>query len=116
MRIGLLTASVSRQAGGLFESVRGLGRHLTATRDAEVVAFGLNDSETKADLAAWDGVPLRTFPAWRPRLLGYAPGLAESLRAADLSLLHAHGLPSWDVGALGHEALSLEEANGQVAL
>jgi glycosyltransferase involved in cell wall biosynthesis len=92
MRIGLLTASVSRQAGGLFDSVRGLGWNLSAARDAEVVAFGLNDSETESDVAAWAGVPLRTFAGWRPRLFGYAPGLAESLKTADLNLLHAHGL------------------------
>lgn len=92
MRIGLLTASVSRQAGGLFDGVRGLGRNLTATRDAEVLAFGLSDSETESDRAGWDGVQVQTFPAWRPRLFGYAPGLAESLNTADLNLLHVHGL------------------------
>jgi glycosyltransferase involved in cell wall biosynthesis len=92
MRVGLLTGSVSRRAGGLFDSVRGLGLSLMAAKGAEVRAFGLEDGDTHRDLVAWGGVPLRAFPVWGTEAFGYAPGLASSLRMADLDLLHTHGL------------------------
>lgn len=93
MRVGLLTASVSRHAGGLFDSVRGLSGHLAATRDAEVLAFGLDDGDTTShDLAAWDGVPVRAFPVKGSQVFGYAPGLMSALETANLDLLHVHGL------------------------
>lgn len=90
MRVGFLVSSVSREAGGLFESVRGLARAVVC---AEVNArvFGISDKQSAADLQQWQPLLVQTF---RPqfRAWGYSNQLAPALLAADLNTLSTHGL------------------------
>lgn len=88
----MLTASLSRQGGGLFDAVRGLARGVQAAGGAQVSAVGLADAMTAADAPAWEGVPTRACAVRGPAALGYAPALARSLRESDADLLHLHGL------------------------
>jgi glycosyltransferase involved in cell wall biosynthesis len=93
MMIGLLTASVSRQGGGLFDVVKGLARCVaSSTCDHKVVTFGVEDHETGNDLGTWDGMTVKTFAVRGTRLIGYAPGLFPAVLAANLDILHVHGL------------------------
>src|SRR4051794_32903881 len=45
MRVGFLISSVSRKAGGLFQSVRGLAKAVAST-DADVQVFGIRDEQS----------------------------------------------------------------------
>jgi glycosyltransferase involved in cell wall biosynthesis len=103
-----LIGSVSRQAGGLFESVRRLHQELVGNsetlkqRKDEVIdqglrainvgVLGLRDEFTSLDLADWDPVPVRTFEICGPRTFGYAPGLYRVLKRTNPDLVHVHGL------------------------
>ncbi|WPL19411.1 D-inositol 3-phosphate glycosyltransferase [Thiorhodovibrio winogradskyi] len=91
MKIGLLTASVSRRAGGLYDATRHLAQSLQQT-PMEIQILGLKDRETARDLAGWGGLPVQVFGVRGPGFFGYAPMLASALAAAQLDLLHVHGL------------------------
>ncbi len=93
LHIAAMLTSVSREAGGLFASVRALTRTIVAEGEAtKVSVFGVSDGSTKADNAAW--APLSPFAAHRigPRTISYAPRLAPALNATGADILHLHGI------------------------
>lgn len=92
MKVLLLTASVSRRAGGVFDAVRNLAGSLRANVDYPVQVFGLHDRDTEADRGAWGDVPVRTFDVAGPAAFGFAPGLERALEAAQPGIVHVHGL------------------------
>ena len=90
MKVGFLVSSVSREAGGLFQSVRGLAKSVTcATASARV--FGISDEQSAVDLQDWQPLSVETF---RPqfRAWGYSNQLVPALLGADLDILSTHGL------------------------
>jgi poly(glycerol-phosphate) alpha-glucosyltransferase len=93
MKQGALIASLSRNAGGLFQSVRNLSLAMNSTAgDVEVEVFGLADEYAQEDLPAWSSLKTHVFRQIGPRLFGYAPGLVNALCSADLDILHVHGI------------------------
>src|SRR5262249_13909230 len=90
MRVGFLVGSVSRQAGGLFQSVRGLAKAV-ASANEEVRVFGIRDEQSAVDLQEWRPLSVQTF---RPRLRawGYSNQLVPALLDAHLDILSAPGL------------------------
>lgn len=90
MKIGFLVGSVSREAGGLFQSVRGLAKAVTCA-SASARVFGISDEQSAADLQEWRPLAVQTF---RPqfRAWGYSSQLVPALLGADLDILSAHGL------------------------
>lgn len=91
MKIGLLTASLSRRAGGLYDATRHLASSLH-NPPLEIQVFGLTDPDAARDRAGWGQLPVQTFAVRGPHFFGYAPTLAPALSAANLDLLHVHGL------------------------
>ena len=92
MKMVVVTASVSRQAGGLFHSVRRLHQSLAQLPGVGVQVLTIRDEFTAADLPAWQPLPVRVFPRTGPRQFSYAPQLGEALVASDADLVHNHGL------------------------
>jgi glycosyltransferase involved in cell wall biosynthesis len=90
MRVGFLVSSVSREAGGLFQSVRGLAKAVAST-NANVRVFGIRDEQSAVDLQEWRPLSVETF---RPRLRawGYSNHLVPTMLDADLDVLSIHGL------------------------
>jgi glycosyltransferase involved in cell wall biosynthesis len=90
MKVGFLVSSVSREAGGMFHSVRGLAKAV-ASANTTVSVFGISDPNSALDLMKWS--PLSVH-ALRPqsRAWGYSNQLVPALRAADLDILSVHGL------------------------
>jgi glycosyltransferase involved in cell wall biosynthesis len=91
MRIRFVTASVSRDAGGLFESVRRLAQATTAETH-DVVVFGVEDTHTGADIAAWSPLEIRVFKSIGPRRFSFAPRLGAALLSSQGNLVMSHGL------------------------
>ena len=113
VKIVTLVGSVSRRAGGLFESVRRLdqetmsiggeasGRMDTAnvpSHKINVRVLGIRDECTDLDSASWFPVPVRAFRRLGPRAFGYAPGLADGLSKPESDLVHVHGV--WQFASL----------------
>jgi len=92
MKTASIIASLSRNAGGLFESVRRLHQSLAEFPDLRVTVLGLRDEFTEADLAAWSPLNVRAFVTRGPRQFGYAPRLAPALLEQDEDILHMHGI------------------------
>ena len=90
MRVGFLVSSVSREAGGLFQSVRGLAKAVTCA-SASARVFGISDEQSAVDLQEWRPISVQTF---RPqfRAWGYSNQLVPALLGADLDILSTHGL------------------------
>jgi poly(glycerol-phosphate) alpha-glucosyltransferase len=90
MKVGCLVDSVSRQAGGLFESIRGLTRSLAAV-DGAVEVFGIADADSGADAPYWRPVSVHSV---QPQLRGwgYSNELLPALLKAALDVLLSNGL------------------------
>jgi glycosyltransferase involved in cell wall biosynthesis len=90
MKVGFLVSSISREAGGLFQSVRGLAK-ATMSEDATVSVFGVSDAWSAVDSLEWKPLPVQTFQP-QFRAWGYSNQLLPALLAGDLDILSVHGL------------------------
>ena len=78
MKIALTTGSLSRDAGGLFESVRAMGKGLSEL-GVGVSVYGLRDQNWGRDEKAWDPLRARAFSFIGPRALGWSPEMDAAL-------------------------------------
>ncbi|WOJ94276.1 glycosyltransferase [Congregibacter variabilis] len=90
-KIGYVTRSTSRNAGGLFTSVRETAKEIN-NKAAEVVVVGLNDPHTSSDRDAWLPLQPVIVDTVGPRIMGVAPGLTAVLEESSIDLLHQHGI------------------------
>lgn len=90
MKVGFLVSSISREAGGLFQSVRGLAKAVSS-ENAEVRVFGITDQQSAVDAEAWRPLSIRTFHP-QLRAWGYSNQLVPAMLDADLDVLSVHGL------------------------
>src|ERR1700689_2726270 len=91
-RLSVLTNSISRMNGGIFEAMRNLTIALTAEKRYLPVVFGVNDRYTESDLPLWENIATNTCPVPGPRIFGYARGLANAVEASNADILHIHGI------------------------
>jgi glycosyltransferase involved in cell wall biosynthesis len=99
MKVGFLVSSVSREAGGVFQSVRGLGKAVVSI-NASVRVFGIRDEQSSVDLQEWQPLSVETFRP-RPRAWGYSNQLVPAMLNADLDVLSVHGL--WKYCSVGSQ-------------
>ena len=92
MKTASVTASLSRKAGGLFESVRRLHQCLAEIPGLEISVFGLSDEFTAADLDEWSPVTVHHYRVVGPREFRYAPALGRKLLQMDYEIIHTHGI------------------------
>ncbi len=90
-RIGLLTASASRQGGGVFEAVVAQAA-LIRNLGGEALVFALEDEDSARDRQRFGPSPVALAQVMGPRQIGFAPSLLSSLIAAELDCLHLHGI------------------------
>ena len=91
MKVGLTSGSLSRDAGGLFESVRALGKGLVEL-EVDVSVYGLWDKNWDRDKKAWAPLSAHAFSFIGPRALAWAPGMDNALDEARPDILSLHGL------------------------
>ncbi len=92
MHIGMVTSSISRRAGGIYDATRYLATHLSHLPDTKVSVFGFADDKTKEDLDGWGDLQVHYFTTKGPAILGYAPGLSDALNSASVDIVHQHGI------------------------
>lgn len=108
LSIGVVVGSVSRQAGGLFNSVRRSALAL-AEAGCTVGVYALEDQYAEADLDAWRPLQPRVFRPAGPRRIGYAPDLGAALAQGGHDVVHLHGL--WQL--LSAQASGWRRATGR---
>lgn len=91
IRVGVVTASISRRAGGFFWSVRSLARS-TKQAGCSVDVFSIADQYSSEDVTQWHNLDIHLLPQYGPAAFGYAPGLANAVHSARIDLVHSHGL------------------------
>lgn len=91
IRSANIIASVSRKAGGLFESVRRLAQSL-AQSGMSVKVFGILDEFSQDDMRAWSPIRVSALKAAGPAAFGYSPRLIEEIMAFRPDVIHSHGL------------------------
>lgn len=91
LALGIVTVSISRRAGGLFESVRFPTLGL-AKAGNKIDVFSVTDDRTEDDLKAWTPIVPKMFTAIGPRRLAYVPALRKALLSDLPDLVHQHGL------------------------
>jgi glycosyltransferase involved in cell wall biosynthesis len=88
MRLGLLSHTVSRASGGLFNSVRHLALELKSGRGVDVAVLTAEDKYIGQDLAAWGGIDVQTHELAGPTGFGYMKGLLHSAMSGGFDVLH----------------------------
>lgn len=91
MKVGMVTASVSRKGGGIHEVVR-RGALELHRRGSNISVFGLSDEHAREDCESWQPVAVNIFQQRGYKPFGYAPDLLPALRSAAPDVLHNHGL------------------------
>lgn len=87
----IIISSISRNAGGLFESVRHLSLSLhQAGVDVEI--FSCADKYSGEDIRQWLPLAPQVFPIVGPQAFGYASGLCLSLTHAKYDVAHCQGI------------------------
>ncbi|MBS7695928.1 MULTISPECIES: glycosyltransferase [unclassified Chelatococcus] len=93
LKVGMLLGSIAPTAGGVAACVQALGLALQApTVSHRIEVFSLADRDRSHDLNGWGALPVQLSKTTGPRGFGYAPGLSAAMAAADLDVLHVHGL------------------------
>jgi glycosyltransferase involved in cell wall biosynthesis len=91
IRAAILTASVSRQAGGIFSAVRALSKNLIES-GCDVRVFGGDDTYSSEDRHKWGQTPVTVLPTVGPRAFGFQRGLMNALSCYRPDILHVQGL------------------------
>jgi len=91
LSLGIVTGSMSRNAGGLFNSVRESALNL-AEAGAEVCVYALEDQHSTLDLPEWSPIVPHVLPTTFRGVFPYARSLDRELARADHDVLHLHGI------------------------
>ncbi len=91
VKVGYVTASISRKAGGLFGAVGGLAKAINSLDRVDVQTFSLRDAFTDKDADDWGTIKLQAFDVLGSSAIGYAPKMLPAMEAERLDLLHTHG-------------------------
>ncbi len=92
MKTVSLVASLSRKAGGLFESVRRLHQCLGEIPNVSVSILGLDDEFTAADRPAWEPLHVESLGVMGPAQFGFSPRLGKKLVYFNADIIHVHGV------------------------
>jgi glycosyltransferase involved in cell wall biosynthesis len=83
--------SISREAGGLFESVRHLSLE-TSRHGMAIEVLSIVDRYSQQDALVWQPLRVFTFPHAGPRRFAWAPELTRHLLASAAEIVHLHGV------------------------
>ena len=88
----MVSASLSRNGGGISTVVEALSRYVGA-HGFDVRVIGLDEQTWfDSDRASWRGAPASTYPICGPQALGYSPKIKHALLSWGPDLVHSHGL------------------------
>lgn len=92
MKVLLLSTSSSRNAGGLYNSVRSLGIELFKSRRITVEIFAYKDNFTNEDIGAYYPLPIRLYHILGPYGLGFTVDLSFKIIGYRPNIIHMQGI------------------------
>jgi glycosyltransferase involved in cell wall biosynthesis len=87
-----VTASISRKAGGLQQSVRRLHQALSELPGVKVSVATLLDEYSVQDVPEWLPLSVSLSRLFGPRAFGFSPGFFPKLLQANADIMHLHGI------------------------
>lgn len=102
MKVNVVTSSISRNAGGLFVSVRHLSQEIDRKTDG-VTIHGLDDRYAAEDTSDWKPLIPNIHKVKGLKSWGYSKELKDSLVSSEADIYHVHGIwmyPSVVTGAI----------------
>lgn len=91
MKVAVVAPSLSRKAGGLFFSVRGLTQSMMPFGVHNTV-YGFHDEYSMEDLDAWKPLCVRAFARRGPVFFPIAHTMKKAVLESTFDILHSHGL------------------------
>lgn len=91
LSVAVVTGSMSRRSGGLFESVRHSAR-LVHKLGTNVDVFSIRDDFSTQDLEAWQPLKPKIFEPFVSPALGLGLGMRNALKVSKADLFHQHGI------------------------
>ena len=91
MNLSVLTASISRNAGGLFTSVRRLTQAMQEC-GVNCVVSSMEDKYTAQDMKKWAPVNTRVYPRSGLRQFPFSRPMRDAVIGSKPDLLHSHGI------------------------
>ena len=91
MHIAMLSASISRNSGGILWVLKSLSMGLIH-QGCQITVLGGEDDYTSQDLPTWFPIPTVSFPIVGPNSFGFQFGLIKTLNLLQPDLIHTHGL------------------------
>jgi poly(glycerol-phosphate) alpha-glucosyltransferase len=92
VRVALLSPSLSRSAGGIFEIVRCLAHALHIRECIEVEALGLVNENWAEDARLWPPVKAECFPSAGPKQFGFSSALRDAVLGGRQDIVHLQAL------------------------
>jgi glycosyltransferase involved in cell wall biosynthesis len=91
MKLGVVTTCVSKNAGGLYVSVRKMTQAIAAC-GVDCTIFGLKDEHTAEDLKAWAPLDVCVYPRRGPRFFPVSMSMRKAVLESEPDILHTHGI------------------------
>lgn len=91
-KILLLSTSSSRNAGGLYNSVRNLGQQFTREKVIETAIMAFQDEHSEADKSAYDPLKLVEYHIKGPSGVAFTTDLKEKMEKFNPDLIHVQGI------------------------
>lgn len=88
----MVTSSISRDGGGVSESVRLLANALKEQTNSTIQIVTLLDAHFDQDIKNWKGFDIKVFRYWGPSNFGFSPGLLFYMLRMRADLVHVHGI------------------------
>lgn len=92
MKVLILAANNSRNAGGVFNSMRMLGHNLIAHQGLDVQFLLHDDEYSDQDRKYYESMPLHTYHIKGPTNFGYSYDILEKLKNIKPDVVHAQGI------------------------
>ena len=91
-KILLLSTSSSRNAGGLYNSVRNLGQKLVSMRLVNAKIFAFTDNYSPEDSKYYEPLPLEEYSIIGPPGIGFTIDLPSKIKEFSPDLIHIQGM------------------------
>lgn len=95
IKVAILVGSISRNAGGLYNSVRRHVQELSNFSNVDLCVFSLKDEFSDIDISAWENVNIRLFRFYGPSYYGFSPSLYKAVKSFSPHIIHLQGVWMW---------------------
>lgn len=91
-KLAVITSSISRKGGGLYETIRGLNTHLSVYEDIDIQIFTLEDEYSFVDIEKYKPIKVSVYKIKGPKYFGYCWKYLQNVNNYKPDIMHSQGL------------------------